>query len=75
MAWNVVYHFKMAHFKRLAGFLETYKPVFFQKNNNNNKLRKFAVIWLKRRQKAGLLGPISSKITLMKEKQRRERDS
>ena len=74
MAWKVVYHFKMAHFKRLAEFLETYKPAFCKKKKKNS-LWKFAVIWLKRRQKTGFLSPISSKITLMKEKQRRERDS
>ena len=31
-------------------------------------MTKFAVIWAKRRQKAGFLGVISSKITLTKEK-------
>ena len=31
-------------------------------------ITKFAVIWAKRRQKAGFLGVISSKITLTKEK-------
>jgi len=30
---------------------------------------------MKRRQKAGFLGPISSKITLTKEKERRKRNS
>ena len=38
-------------------------------------LTKFAVIGVKRRQKAGFWGPISSKITLTKEKERRKRKS
>ena len=38
-------------------------------------ITKFAVIWAKRRQKAGFLGVISSKITLTKEKERRTRKS
>ena len=36
-------------------------------------LTKFAVICLKRPQKAGFLGPISSKIIVTKEKERRKR--
>ena len=36
-------------------------------------LMKFAVICVKRHQKAGFLGLISSKITLTKEKERRKR--
>ena len=36
-------------------------------------ITKFAVIWGKRRQKAGFLGVISSKITLTKEQERRTR--
>ena len=36
-------------------------------------MTKFAVIWAKRRQKAGFLGVISSKITLTKEKEGRTR--
>ena len=38
-------------------------------------LTKFAVICLKRPQKAGFLGPISSKITPTKEKERTTRKS
>ena len=38
-------------------------------------LTKFAVIWVKRRQKAGFLAPISSKLTLTREKNRRKRKS
>ena len=38
-------------------------------------LTKFAVIWVKRRWKAGFLGSISTKITLTKEKERRKRKS
>ena len=43
---------------------------FFLKTN---LLTKFAVIWVKRRQKAGFLSPRSSKITVTKEKERRKR--
>ena len=35
-------------------------------------LTKFAVIWVKRRQKAGFLTPRSSKIIVTKEKERRK---
>ena len=35
-------------------------------------LTKFAVIWVKRRQKAGFLTPRTSKITVTKEKERRK---
>ena len=37
-------------------------------------LIKFAIIWVKRRQKAAFLSPISSKITETKEKERRKRE-
>ena len=40
-----------------------------------NQPTKFAVIWVKRRQKAGFLSPRSSKITLTKEKEGRKRKS
>ena len=39
------------------------------------KLTKFAVIWVKKRQKAGFLSPRSSKITVTKEKASRKRKS
>ena len=48
--------------KHLADFMKT-------------NLTEFAVIWVKRHQKASFLGPISSKITLTKEKERRKRKS
>ena len=48
----------------------TYRAIFLKTN-----LMKFAVIWVKRCQKAGFLGPISSKIALAKEKERRKRKS
>ena len=35
-------------------------------------LTKFAVIWVKKRQKAGFLSPRSSKIIVTKEKERRK---
>ena len=38
-------------------------------------LTKFAVIWVKKRQKAGFLSPRSSKIIVTKEKERRKRKS
>ena len=47
---------------RLADFLKT-------------NLTKFAVIWVKKRQKAGFLSPRSSKITVTKEKASRKRKS
>ena len=37
-------------------------------------LTTFAVIWVKRRQKAGFLSPISSKITVTKEKEEKEKE-
>ena len=51
-------------------FSNIYLPDFLKTN-----LTKFAVIWVKRRQKAGFLTPRSSKITVTKEKERRKRKS
>ena len=48
--------------------LYTYIADFLKTN-----LTKFAVIWVKRRQKVGFLSPRSSKITVKKEKERRKK--
>ena len=58
------------------------KKVSFYKYNTicltnflKTNLTEFAVIWVKKHKKAGFLSPISSKITLTKEKERRKQRS
>ena len=51
-------------------------PIYsYQTDFLKTNLTKFAVIWVKRRQKAHFLSPRSSKITVAKEKERKERKS
>ena len=70
MAWNAVCHIEMAHFDGLAEFLKRgIHLADFLKTN----LKKFAVICVKKRQKARFLSPRSSKIMVTKEKEKKRR--
>ena len=58
-------------FGKLCWTSYIYNPIQFLKTSPT----KFAATWVKKRQEAGFLRPISSKITLAKEKERKNTKS
>ena len=55
--------------------INVFEDNMYQADFLKTNLTKYAVIWGKRRQKAGFLTPISSKLPLTREKNRRKRKS